>query len=95
LDGKNYAIGFEMRPPKQWNERYFYPGNGGIDGSIKPVQDFTSGGSPLTITLVQEFAVIRSDAGHSSRGPSFGHDFQALLDYGYQAVGKLPPSPKL
>ena len=41
------------------------------------------------------FAVISSDAGHSGGDdPSFGIDFQARLDYGYQAVAKLTPMAK-
>jgi len=33
-DGKTpYAIGFEMRLPIDWNGRFFYQGNGGIDGA--------------------------------------------------------------
>ena len=34
VDGKTYAIGFEMRLPKAWNGRFFYQANGGIDGSV-------------------------------------------------------------
>ena len=34
VDGKTYAIGFEMRLPKAWNGRFFHQGNGGIDGSV-------------------------------------------------------------
>ena len=51
------------------------------------------GGGPLTSTLLQGFAVLSSDAGHSNAqgGPAFGLDPQARLDYGYQAVGKLTP----
>ncbi|NQZ32456.1 MAG: tannase/feruloyl esterase family alpha/beta hydrolase [Oceanospirillaceae bacterium] len=94
IDGKDYAIGFEMRLPTKWNGRYFYQGNGGIDGSVKTALGITSGGGPLTGALMQGFAVISSDAGHSSRGPSFGLDPQARLDYGYQAVGKLTPMAK-
>src|SRR5438105_5407911 len=33
VDGKSYAIGFEMRLPVAWNGRFFYQANGGIDGS--------------------------------------------------------------
>jgi hypothetical protein len=32
--GKSYAIGFEMRLPNDWNGRFFYQANGGIDGSV-------------------------------------------------------------
>ena len=34
VDGKSYAIGFEMRLPTAWNGRFFYQANGGIDGKI-------------------------------------------------------------
>jgi feruloyl esterase len=34
VDGKTYAIGFEMRLPKAWNGRFFYQANGGLDGNV-------------------------------------------------------------
>ena len=94
--GTPYAIGFEMRLPKDWNGRFWYQGNGGIDGSVKPALG-DLGGGPLTCALLQGFAVISSDAGHDNRktrGPGFGLDPQARLDYGYQAVAKLTPMAK-
>jgi hypothetical protein len=95
VDGGTYAIGFEMRLPMQWNGRYFYQANGGIDGSVVPATGNTSGGGPLTSALLQGFAVISSDAGHTAaQNPTFGLDPQARLDYGYQAVGKLTPMAK-
>ena len=94
VDGKSYAIGFEMRLPTQWNGRFFYQANGGIDGSVLTALG-ALGGGPLTSALSQGFAVISSDAGHAaSMGPFFGIDPQARLDYGYQAVGKLTPMAK-
>jgi feruloyl esterase len=96
-DGKTpYAIGFEMRLPIDWNGRFFYQGNGGIDGAVLPALGGLGGG-PLTSALHRGFAVISSDAGHDNRltrGPRFGLDPQARLDYGYQAVGKLTPMAK-
>lgn len=95
VDGKTYAIGFEMRLPLDWNGRYFYQANGGIDGSVSTATGNTSGGGPLTSALLQRFAVISSDAGHNgAQNPTFGIDPQARLDYGYQAVGKLTPMAK-
>jgi pimeloyl-ACP methyl ester carboxylesterase len=94
VDGKPYAIGFEMRLPIAWNGRFFYQGNGGLDGAVAAARG-ELGGGPTTGALYQGFAVISSDAGHS--GPtdfSFGIDPQARLDYGYQAVGKLTPMAK-
>ncbi|MDC8784389.1 tannase/feruloyl esterase family alpha/beta hydrolase [Roseateles koreensis] len=96
VDGKSYAIGFEMRLPKNWNGRYYYQANGGIDGSVVPATG-ALGGGPLTGALTQGFAVMSSDAGHSNAavgGPAFGIDPQARLDYGYQADAKLLPTAK-
>ena len=95
VDGKNYAIQFEMRLPKAWNGRFFHQGNGGIDGNVVTATG-SFGGGPTTHALLQGFAVLSSDAGHSGAGgASFGLDPQARLDYGYQAVGKLTPMAKL
>jgi feruloyl esterase len=94
-DGNSYAIGFEMRLPTDWNGRFFYQANGGIDGSVVPALGPAGGGGGLTNALKQGFAVISSDAGHvGSMGPTFGIDFQARLDYGYQAAAKLTPMAK-
>jgi hypothetical protein len=91
VDGNTYAIGFEMRLPRNWNGRFLHQGNGGIDGNVVPATGSTGGG-PLTHALHKGFAVLSSDAGHPAAvGPTFGIDPQARLDYGYQAVGKLTP----
>lgn len=93
-DGNSYAIGFEMRLPNDWNGRFFYQANGGSDGVIWPALGSQPGPQP-TVALQQGFAVISSDAGHSGQGNlAFGIDFQARLDYGYQAVAKLTPMAK-
>ncbi len=95
IDGQTYAIRFEMRLPINWNGRFFYQANGGLDGEVVPATGNTSGGGPLTSALSLGFAVISSDAGHTSaQNPAFGIDPQARLDYGYQAVGKLTPMAK-
>jgi pimeloyl-ACP methyl ester carboxylesterase len=95
LDGQAYAIGFEMRLPTRWNRRFFYQANGGLDGAVAPALGSGSGGGPLTGALLQGFAVLSSDAGHSaSQNPYFGLDPQARLDFGYQAIAKLTPMAK-
>jgi feruloyl esterase len=95
VDGQTYSIGFEMRLPLNWNQRFFYQANGGLDGNIAPATGAVSGGGPLTGALMQGFAVISSDAGHNAaQNPGFGLDPEARLDYGYQAVGKLTPMAK-
>lgn len=94
VDGKVYAIGFEMRLPDDWNGRFLYQGNGGLDGVVVPAIGPQVGG-PLGQALAGGFAVISSDAGHAQAlGPFFGLDPQARLDYGYRAVGELTPMAK-
>ena len=95
VDGQTYAIGFEMRLPTDWNGRFLYQANGGIDGAVAPALGAVSGGGALTHALAQGFAVLSSDAGHAgNQNPLFGLDPQARLDYGYQAVGTLTPMAK-
>jgi hypothetical protein len=94
-DGQPYAIGFEMRLPQAWNGRFYYQANGGADGNVVPAIGSGSGGGPLTSALLQGFAVISSDAGHTAaQTASFGFEPQARLDYGYQATQKLTPMAK-
>jgi Tannase and feruloyl esterase len=91
---QDFAIGFEMRLPKDWNGRFYHQANGGIDGVVQPALG-VHGGGPVTGALAQGFAVVSSDAGHSGRqNPRFGEDPQARADYGYQAVGKITPMAK-
>ena len=100
VDGKPYAIGFEMRLPTQWNGRFFYQANGGLDGFQTPAYGDVLGGGPVTNGLLKGFATISSDAGHAFDrstpigGATFGIDPQARLDYGYNAVAKLTPMAK-
>jgi feruloyl esterase len=93
VDGKNYAIGFELRLPVNWNGRFYYQANGGTDGSVAAAAG-ALGGGPVYSALAQGFAVISSDAGHSGAAATFGIDPQARLDYGYQAAQKLTPMAK-
>jgi len=94
VDGQTYAIGFELRLPVDWNGRFFYQANGGLDGSVVTATGGVGGGGPRSTALHMGFAVISSDAGHASPTPSFGLDPQARLDYGYNAVAQLTPMAK-
>lgn len=97
VDGQTYAIGFEMRLPKDWSGRFLYQANGGTDGVVSTADGGNSIGSGgiLKNGLQLGFAIISSDAGHSSaQNPLFGVDPQARLDYGYKAVGSLTPMAK-
>lgn len=97
VDGQTYAIGFEMRLPKDWSGRFLYQGNGGTDGAVSTADGGNSIGSGgiLKNGLQLGFAIISSDAGHSNaQNPLFGVDPQARLDYGYKAVASLTPMAK-
>lgn len=94
IDAETYAIGFEMRLPTEWNGRYLYQANGGIDGSVNTALGKNLGGGPTSSALGKGYAVISSDAGHPSPAPFFGIDPQARLDYGYNAVASLTPMAK-
>ena len=87
VDGKHYAIGFHLRLPDNWNERFFFQGGGGTDGDIG---DALGGG-----TVTQGYAVVSTDGGHDNvvdydpnagGTAAFGVDPQARIDYGYNAV---------
>lgn len=94
IGGKSYAIGFEMRLPSNWNGRFLYQANGGIDGSVVAAYGTDLGGGPKSNALIRGFAVISSDAGHKPPAPFFGIDPQARIDYGYNAVAQLTPMAK-
>ena len=100
IDGKPYAIGFEMRLPQGWNQRFLHQVNGGNDGVVKPALG-DLGVMPQD-ALSRGFAVISSDSGHNAedpaslalglaRGNAFGLDPQARRDYGYSANGAVWP----
>ena len=107
VDGKHYAIGFEMRLPAEWNGRFLHQANGGNDGEVKPAtgdmpKALASGG---VSALARGFAVLSSDSGHSgvdranqplglAAGAAFGLDPQARRDYGYAADITLAPLAK-
>ena len=98
VDGKQYAIGFELRLPDAWNGRYFHQANGGGDGEVVPAYGQLLGGGATRNALTLGYAVLSSDAGHDGKafpeyglagGSAFGLDPQARLDYGYQSTPKL------
>ena len=107
VDGKHYAIRFEMRLPVDWNGRFLDQPNGGNDGAVVPAlgdqpKALASGGVPA---LARGFAVLSSDSGHSGADPAnkalglaagaaFGLDPQARRDYGYSADITLAPIAK-
>lgn len=100
VDGKVYAIGFEMRLPEKWNGRFFYQTNGGLDGIVVPAFGNLLGGGPKENALMKGYAVISTNGGHNLikespiGGGLFGIDPQARLDYGYNAIAQATPMAK-
>ncbi|MFS4581785.1 tannase/feruloyl esterase family alpha/beta hydrolase [Phaeobacter sp. C3_T13_0] len=86
-DGKAYATGFDLRMPQDWNDRFFFQGGGGTDGSVRNAVGTNTRGNPDTLTL--GYAVASTDGGHnfgSRSDASFGLERKALIDYGYNSV---------
>jgi len=97
-DGKNYAIGFEVRLPKAWNGRFLFQGGGGNDGAIAAALGSLAGGGSLaglqTGGLAQGYAVATTDGGHQGTDASFGFDQQARVDHAYNAYDKVTLAAK-
>ncbi len=97
VDGKPYAIGFELRTPlpAAWNGKFFFQGGGGTNGFTVPAT-----GNLLNATtgtaLERGYAVASTDGGHNTgqSDTTFGIDPQARSDYGYNAVGQVTVAAK-
>lgn len=94
VDGKNYAIGFQLSLPDNWNGRFLFIGGGGNDGILRDtsLSSSISGGTPSP--LGQGFAVVSTDAGHSGTTASFGADPQARIDHAYNSYDKTAVAAK-
>lgn len=97
IDGKPYAIGFEMRmpPASAWNGKFFFQGGGGTNGVIVPATGNLLNASSGT-ALALGYAVASTDGGHATGASdaTFGIDPQARTDYGYNAVGQVTSTAK-
>jgi hypothetical protein len=89
-DGKDYSIGFELRLPEKWNNKFLFQGGGGLDGSISPATGTARpSGSTAEPALTRGYAVVSTDSGHSGSNTSFAKDQQAVLNYAFQSTGKV------
>lgn len=92
VDGKPYAIGFELRlPTTDWNGRFLFQGGGGNDGTVRPAVGTQA--TP-TYALNRGFAVVSTDAGHQGTDASFGADPQARIDHAYNSYDKVAVTAK-
>lgn len=85
-DGTDYAIGFELALPLDWNGRFLLQGGGGLNGSVRPaIGPVAAADRPA---LARGFAVISHDSGH--KGAGFGNEFmqdqRAALDFAESSV---------
>lgn len=99
IEGKKYAIGFELRLPKNWNQRFYFQGGGGTDGVLRPALGAIPAGFVAPNALSNGFAVVSTDSGHLSetgvQGPYlFGIDPQARADYGYNHLPVVSAAAK-
>ena len=99
IEGKKYAIGFELRLPKTWNQRFYFQGGGGTDGVLRPAMGAIPSGFIAPNALSNGFAVVATDAGHLNEpgvqgGYLFGVDPQARADYGYNHLPVVSAAAK-
>lgn len=92
IDGRPYAIGFELRTPlpAAWNGKFFFQGGGGTNGFIVPATGNLLN-APTGTALERGYAVASTDGGHDTgqSDSTFAIDPQARSDYGYNAVGQV------
>lgn len=90
--GRQFGIGFELRLPDSWTERFLFQGGGGMDGVVRPATGAVPiSGSTALPALARGFAVASTDSGHQGQGDpftasadsSFGIDQQARVDQAY------------
>lgn len=85
-DGKDYAIGFALALPDEWNGRFLLQGGGGLNGNVgAPVGPVATAGRPA---LARGFAVISHDSGHKGAvfDDAFMSDQRAALDFAEASV---------
>ena len=85
-DGKDYAIGFALALPDDWNGRFLLQGGGGLNGTVgAPTGPVAAGERPA---LARGFAVISHDSGHKGAvfDAAFMNDQRAALDFAESSV---------
>ncbi len=98
-----YGSSFELRLPTSWNGRFFYQGGQGADGYVSKADGLIISQAPSQQipALWRGYAVVTSDAGHSSGTDQasvfktgFGVDPKARIDFGYRSIGVVTPVAK-
>ena len=88
VNGVEYAIGFALNLPQDWNGRLLFQGGGGLNGAIR--EPVGAGAAGTQSALARGFAVVSTDSGHTGAGfdASFMADQQALLNFQFEANAK-------
>src|SRR5687768_8296173 len=60
VGGKEYAIGFALNLPAEWNGRFMFQGGGGLNGAIREPVGSQAAGERSAIE--QGFAVVATDS---------------------------------
>lgn len=103
VDGKPYAVRFEMRLPDDWNGDFFHQLNGGDNGDVIPAMGPLLGGNKARTGLSRGYAVLSSDGGHDGKAQPeagqaaayrFALDPEARAFFGYKTVETLAPIAK-
>jgi len=95
VDGRPYALQFELRLPTAWNSRLFYQGGSGVDGTLFTATGDYGGGGNTRNALLDGYAVVTTDSGHQAvAGVAngaflFGADPQARLEYGNAQIPQV------
>ncbi|MDO4429922.1 MAG: tannase/feruloyl esterase family alpha/beta hydrolase [Lonepinella koalarum] len=95
VNNQVYSIQFELRLPKDWNEKFLFQGAGGIGGVIFPAigQIYPHGATSVN-GLNRGYAVVSNDSGHPTRELIFTEDQEARLNYAYASIGKVTTTAK-
>jgi pimeloyl-ACP methyl ester carboxylesterase len=88
VNGVEYAIGFALNLPQNWNGRFLFQGGGGLNGAVR--EPVGAGAADTESALARGFAVVSTDSGHTGAGfdASFMADQQALLNFQFEANAK-------
>lgn len=92
VNGKVYALGFELRLPAEWNKKFLFQGGGGTNGVVSPaIGKAPVRGSTALPALSRGYAVVTTDSGHGggSRDTSFSEDQLARFNYAIGSTGKI------
>ncbi|WP_204429736.1 tannase/feruloyl esterase family alpha/beta hydrolase [Alloalcanivorax marinus] len=95
IDGKPYALRFEVRLPAEWNDRLYYQGGSGVDGTLFTAVGRYAGGGNTRNALIDGFAVVTTDSGHQTEAGVangaflFGADPQARDEYGDMQIPQV------